>query len=98
LDINLNFENEIIYDDIKGTLTKNLNDNSWNFFQIKFITKIYQFTIQPINNNDIEELKKIDINNTKETMSLIKKYGTIYKHTFKEGKNDSYYWFKTELN
>lgn len=50
------------------------------------------------NNECSEELKKIDINNTKETMSLIKKYGTIYKHTFKEGKNDSYYWFKTELN
>jgi len=71
LDINLNFENEIIYDDIKGTLTKNLNDNSWNFFQIKFITKIYQFTIQPINNNDIEELKKIEINQEEVFLSLV---------------------------
>lgn len=71
MDININFKKEIIYDDIKGTLTKNLNDNFWNFFQIQFITKIYQFTIQPINNNDIERLKEIEINQEEVFLSLV---------------------------
>lgn len=44
-----------------------------------------------------EELKKVDINNDEEAIALVKKYGAIYKHTFKEGKNKNYYWLKTEL-
>lgn len=33
---------------------------------------------------------------TKINYNYLKKYGTLYKHTFKKAKNDSYYWVESE--
>lgn len=44
-----------------------------------------------------EELKNIDLTKDEETISLVKKYGAVYKHTFKKDKNKNHYWYKTEL-
>ncbi len=36
-----------------------------------------------------------DINNI--DAEFVKKYGTLYKHTFKAAKNDEYYWLQSEI-
>lgn len=45
-----------------------------------------------------KELVNIKLEDDKDVISLVKKYGSIYKHTFKEDKNKNHYWFKTEIN
>ncbi|MBE6154198.1 MAG: hypothetical protein E7163_01305 [Firmicutes bacterium] len=48
------------------------------------------------NNKEKEECNKA-LNNNKIDVKFIKKYGTLYKHTFKLDSNNNHYWLKTEL-
>lgn len=49
------------------------------------------------NSNCTKELTDKDLSNDDEVIALVKKYGAIYKHTFKEDKNKNHYWIKSEL-
>lgn len=44
-----------------------------------------------------DAIKNKDLNDDKEAIKIVKKYGSIYKHTYKEDSNENYYWFKSEL-
>ncbi len=52
-------------------------------------------------NNEVKEcsneIKKKDLTNDDEAIKIVKKYGSIYKHTFKKDSNKSHYWYKSEL-
>lgn len=45
-----------------------------------------------------DEIKEKELSKDEEVIEIVKKYGTIYKHTFKQNKNKNHYWEKTELN
>lgn len=67
-----------------------------------YFLKISNNLCYPKNNNEenkecSQELAKVNLSNDNEIIALVKKYGAIYKHTFKEDKNKNHYWFKTEL-
>ena len=42
------------------------------------------------------EIKNKDLTND-EAIKIVKKYGSIYKHTFKSDSNKNHYWYKSEL-
>lgn len=42
-------------------------------------------------------IKDKNLDNDDEAIKIVKKYGSVYKHTFKENSNKNHYWYKSEL-
>lgn len=107
------FEEEIIYENIKGILTENQKQNCWNFFNVKIATKIYQLKIEPINNTDKEILQELEQNKEEVFLSIapcfVKYCNTTYtnsKRIFLNTKNgekipikhnDTNFWLITKF-
>lgn len=64
-----------------------------------YFLKISNNTCYLSTNNDINDECTKSLKNTKEiTEKFVKKYGKIYKHTFKANENNIYYWSTSEPN
>ncbi len=76
---------------------KNVKENKdeliiYDYFLKVVNNKCYtSFTEEKVNDTCSEEFNE----NEEMTYNFLKKYGTLYKHTFKKN-NDSYYWVKSE--
>jgi len=88
-----------IYRIIKSAVEKSNGDIIiYDYFLKVSNTTCYSKNNNEENNECSNNLKDTDLTKDKEVISLVKKYGSVYKHTFKKDKNENYYWFKSELS
>jgi len=79
-------------------MNKAIKNHKGEIILYDYFLKISDNKCYATNSSEESEDCSKALENQKEINSeFIKKYGTIYKHTFKKDANNNYYWYKTEL-